>query len=193
VTKNIATLERTQAGRELRQAVNHWSSGGNETMRIGAQKWMTGKERLTIGSAPQETGAKLAEAVSVAPRMKEPTFRGMRVDKTISETEKEYTKGMVFDSQISSFSIDAEAAGNFAGAGAMEGQTSLVYNLEVGARGLNVQGISSYIGEAERIVAGRFEVLGTRRVVGPHPHTQIQGTVLHVDIRQINTLVKEVK
>jgi hypothetical protein len=193
VTKNKAILERTQEGRELSRAVGHWSTGGNEGMRTGAQKWLTGNERLTIGSAPQETGAKLAEAVSVAPRMKEPVSRGIRIDKDIREVEGFYPKGKVFDSQISSYSTSAEKAGEFAGKGVTQGQSSVVLNVEAGARGLNIEPISTYIGEAERIVAGRFEVLGTRRVVTPNAvGGGVEGTVLHIDLRQINTLIKDI-
>ena len=196
VTKNKVILERTQEGRELSRAVAHWSTGGNEGMRDGAQRWLTGKvDRMTfkVGS-PQETGAKLAEAVSVAPRMKEPVSRGIRIEKNISEVEAFYPKGKVFDSQIASYSTSAETSGSFAGKGVTQGQSSVVLNIEAGARGLNIEPISTYIGEAERIVAGRFEVLGTRRVVTPNAVGMGRdGTVLHIDLRQINTLVKEIK
>ena len=194
VRNNVKILERTQEGRELASAVGHWSRGGNDGMRRGAQKWLEGKERLTIGSAPQETGAKLAEAVSVAPRMKEPVSRGIRIGKDMREVEGFYPKGKVFDSQIASYSTSENAAGSFAGKGVTPGESSVVLNVEAGARGLNIEPISSYIGEAERIVAGRFEVLGTRRVVTPNAvGSGVEGTVLHIDLRQINTLIKEIK
>jgi len=72
----------------------------------------------------------------------------------------------------------------------------MIFNLESGSRGLNVEPVSTFFGEQERIIAGRFEVIGTRRVktnVSPLTGQPIDGEVLHVDIRQINTLVKEVK
>ena len=73
----------------------------------------------------------------------------------------------------------------------MRRDASVIFDLQPGARGLNIEPISSYVGEAETIVSGRFEVVGTyREMVVARGQA---GEVLHVKIRQIQSLVEEVK
>ena len=192
VEKNRRTLAQTPAGQELDGAIQAWSSGGNENMRVGARKWMKGDERLTRGNVGQENGARLAEAVSNGEQFNQPLHRGVRAfGEPIDKMEELYPKGKVYDAHISSFSTDTQLAESFAGSGVQAQDTSIIFNLEPGAKGLNIESVSTFFGERERIIAGRFEVIGTRRVrVGTGRRA---GEVLHVDIRQINTLVKEVK
>jgi len=197
IEENRARLRQTPAGEELDGAIQAWSGGGNENMRVGARKWMQGNERLTRGNPGQENGARLAEAVSNGEQFNQPLHRGVRVyGEPIEKMEEVYSQGKIYDAHISSFSTDTELAKSFSGSGIQSGETSMIFNLESGSRGLNVEPVSTFFGEQERIIAGRFEVIGTRRVktnVSPLTGQPIDGEVLHVDIRQINTLVKEVK
>ena len=197
ITSNAQILSATPEGEELLRAVTLWSSGENAPMRIGAQKWMEGKTRFIEGMA-EDAGVKIGEAASIAPRINQPVYRGIRVRRaTIDEVEELYPKGKVYDAHISSFSTRDSIAEKFAGKGIKKiesptDEVSVIFDLEPGARGLNIEPISSYIGEAERIVSGRFEVIGTRRVVTPNVEgTGREGTRLHVNIRQITPLFKE--
>tara|TARA_R110002020_G_scaffold386656_1_gene597429 strand:+ start:2851 stop:4734 length:1884 start_codon:yes stop_codon:yes gene_type:complete len=190
VEENRATLRQTPGGEELDGAIQAWASGGNENMRVGARKWMQGDEALTRGSPGQETGATLAEAVSNGEQFNQPLYRGVRVyDQQIDKMEDIYSQGKIYDAHISSFSTDTKLAESFSGSGSMSKDTSIVFNLESGSRGLNIESVSTAFGEKERIIAGRFEVISTSRVQTGSGRRA--GEVLHVNIRQINTLVKE--
>ena len=200
VSANRAKLQQTPAGEELDGAVQDWVGGGNENMRVGARKWMQGENLPdldlpgnlgTLSARGQRSGSKLAEAASNGEQFNQPLHRGVRAfGEPIDKMEGLYPKGKVYDAHISSFSTDTELSKTFAGSGSST-DTSIIFNLEPGSRGLNIEPISAAFGEKERIIAGRFEVIGTRRVqVGTGRRA---GEVLHVDIRQINTLVKEAK
>jgi len=192
VVQNQAKLTATGPdGKDLVDATRHWASGGNPTHRDGAEAWLKGAR--IPDSAGHHAGATLAEAVSVAPRIDKPLFRGVRINnRTIDEVENFYPVGKNFDAQIASWSTDTNLAADFAGSGVATGETSVVFNLESGARGLNIEPLSVYIGERERIIAGRFEVVGVRRVPSHSLRPDgTPGTRLHVDVRQTNTLVRQ--
>jgi hypothetical protein len=120
-------------------------------------------------------------------------MRGFIHIKPINEVEEIYKVGTKFDSQISSFSLDRVIAEKFAGRGVPGGSnTSVVLNLESGAKGLNVSPVSGYFSELERIFHGRFEVVKVERsATGITPAGQ--GEFLEVHIRQINNFVKEAR
>ena len=199
---------RGQSHKELVNAVNNWSSGGNRTHRQGAEFWRKGEIDTKTWKASgmiQENhlhGARIAEAASTAPEMPFPTFRGIKLSKTTQKWDEDvqgfvmkddgivdmFKPGQRFDQPISSFSTNFEASKPFAIATPDEA-TGVMFELETGARGLNIEGISTYVGEQERIVSGTFEVLGVRveRVPwGPNTRERV-----HVSIRQVNTIVQE--
>ena len=212
VFENQATISKTgEAGSELTEAVAMWAKGGNIKMREGAAEWATGIPNFRGGifGRQMDSGAKIAEAASNAPQMPFPVHRGIKLteqkhrqtltkgggrDSTWElandDIQNMFKPGQHFDQHISSFSTDADLARKFAAAGPEEG-TGVVFELEAGARGLNIEGISSYIGEQERIVSGTYEVLGVR--VEKVPWGPTFRDEIHVDIRQVKTIVKEAK
>jgi len=98
--------------------------------------------------------------------------------------------GAKTDIQISSFSTDSAIGHDFARIGRIsESNTSVVLNIEPGAKGLNISPISSYIGEKERIFHGRFEVISIEKTVDIDTNSPF----LNILIRQINNFVKEAK
>jgi len=195
ITTNVKTMADTPDGDDLVGAINHWTTGGNERMRTGARWWVDGSDVSNL-TGPERTGATIAEAVSVAPRIDKPLYRGIRVEgKTVADFEAEYAIGKNFETQISSWSTSLDKGKSFAGTGVSETEASVVFNVESGARGLNIEPISTYIsagGERERILAGRFEVLGLRREITREATArQSEAVVLHIDIRQVNTVFRE--
>ena len=190
--RNFLKLQQTPEGEELGEAIKSWSNAGNSSShRRGASKWLKGSDDF-IGYQ-EEAGAKLAEAVSVSRPLKEPTFRGVNVQgRSINQIELDYKVGSKFDSQISSFSLDKDIADAFAGSrGPGAGNTSLVFHLEPGAKGLHVGGVSSYVTEMERLIHGRFEVLRLERTAAGT--VNLPNEVLNVYIRQANNFVREAR
>jgi SPP1 gp7 family putative phage head morphogenesis protein len=200
VNANRQKLGATREGEEINQAVNRWISGGNEGHREGAAKWMAGED--VTGVRSWQTGAQLAEAAANGSRSRHTLYRGIKTyGDTIEDVEAIYSKGAVFDSHISSFSriYEKAASPEFAGVGTDQANASVVFKLQPGARGLNIEPISSYIGEAETIISGRFEVVGTYRTMsipeggGRAVGRMRVGEILHVEIRQTQSLVEGVK
>jgi hypothetical protein len=200
VNANRQRLGATREGEEINQAVGHWSSGGNVGHREGAMKWAAGEDISGVRS--WQTGAKLAEAAANGTRSKHTLYRGIKTyGDTLEDVEAIYSKGAVFDSHISSFSRIYEKASSteFVGATTDQANASVVFKLQPGARGLNIEPISSYVGEAETIISGRFEVVGTYRTMsipeggGRAVGRMRVGEILHVEIRQIQSLVEGVK
>jgi SPP1 gp7 family putative phage head morphogenesis protein len=196
VDRNRSRLKVTPEGAEIDQAVNRWLSGGNEAYREGAKKWLAGED-ISGGDRQArmwQAGAKLAEAASIGPRSTQALHRGIQLRvKTLAEAEAQFKRGSVFDSHISSFTRIPEKAAEsqFAGTGTSQNYASVIFDLQPGARGLNIEPISSYVGEAETIISGRFEVVGTyleKKVNLGHV-----GEFLHVQIRQTQSLVRGVK
>ena len=193
-TTNLLKLQETPDGEDLAEAITSWSNSGNSSShRRGASKWVKGSDDF-IGYQ-EEAGAKLAEAVSVSRPIKEPTFRGVNVQgRTIDQIELDYKVGSKFDSQISSFSIDKNIADAFAGSGGPgAGNTSVVFHLEPGAKGLKVGSVSSYVTEMERLIHGRFEVLRLERTLTDALPGRSGNTVLNVHIKQNNNFVREAR
>lgn len=195
---NVQILNATPEGQELGEAIIGWADGGNEAHRRGSSKWLKGVKEYSgdvpLYSTGEIQGARIAEAVSVAPPVNVPTHRGFIFKgKSPDQVADVYKAGTKFDSQISSFSTVSDIAESFAGRGVMQpGNTSVVLHLEKGAKGLNVSPVSSYIGESERIFHGRFQVLRTELI----PTSDVvagKGEILHVHIRQINNFVREAR
>ena len=192
---NVQILNATPEGQELGIAIESWASGGNEAHRRGATKWLSGSNDLI--EEGERLGAQIAEAVSVSPPLNVKTHRGFIFNgKSIDEVEEIYKVGAKTDVQISSFSIDTDIAERFAGRGIdAANNTSVVLNVEPGAKGLNVSPVSRYLSEKERILHGRFEVIKVHREIGGYSPKDMLGkpvpNVLHVDIRQINNFVRE--
>ena len=215
-----ALVARGESHKELVDAVNAWSAGGNSTHREGAAFWSKGEINTKTWTANNFTqthqlhGARIAEAASTAPEMPFPTFRGIKLRTGGQKWDNDaqgwvmkddeitgmFKPGQRFDQHISSFSTDGDLAKTFANAHP-EDATGLVFELESGARGLNVEGISTYVGEQERIVSGTFEVVGVRveRVstyAAPSWRPDVGASwreQVHVSLRQVNTIVQEVK
>ena len=199
---------RGDSHKEIVQAVDSWSKGGNPQFREGAEFWRKGQintktwEAKSMVQERQLGGARIAEAASTAPEMPFPTVRGIHLSKTKQKWDADiqhfvmenddivnmFKPGQRFDQHISSFSTSTEKSKQFAIIGPDDG-TGVMFELEAGARGLNVEGISTYIGEQERIVSGTFEVLGVR--VERVPWASRTREQVHVSIRQVNTIVQE--
>ena len=213
VNQNRQKLGATVEGEEINQAVGHWSNSFNtDPFREGAELWIQGRragiDASGVFNPTYESGAKLMEAVISAPQTKQVMHRGIRVPlgriptatrdeviqlkkiaktKKIGELEEQYKRGTIFDNSISSYSRIPAKAAEFSGKGLDPDNVSVIFNVQPGARGLNIEPISSYIGEAETIIAGRYEVLGTQRI------QQVLGETLHVEVRQIESFVRTVK
>ena len=213
VNANRQRLGATREGEEINQAVTNWSNSFNtDPFREGADLWMQGGRAGIDASGAlnpaYKSGAELMEAVITAPQTKQVMHRGIRVPlgriptatrdeviqlkkiaktKKIGELEEQYKRGSTFDNSISSYSRTPEKAAQFAGRGQDPDAVSVIFNVQPGARGLNIEPISSYIGEAETVIAGRYEVLGTQRI------QQVLGETLHVEVRQIESFVRAVK
>ncbi len=191
INENRKRISATEAGKDIIDAVLPWSSGSNKDFRRDAEKWVKGE--IPAGFSKRK-GAILAEAASVAPRVPVPLHRGisfhLKAGQTIDDVEGLYKQRSTFDQPISSFSTSFDKAVTFSKPQSFDQDIGVMFNLEPGARGLNIEGISSHMDEFERIVSGRFEVIGTRRVTKPVGGVTTREE-LHIDIRQIATLVKE--
>ena len=193
VRQNREAIRATEEGEELMDAIHPWTSGDNEYYRAGAEAWVKGEPLPNIGGAQ---GATLAEAVSVAPPIPVPVHRGISVrlppGETIENLEDLYKQGTTFDQHISSYSTSLGKAQEFTRPLNVDWDldVGVIFNVEPGARGLNVESVSNFVSERERIVSGRFEVIGVRRVSQPKG-ALTRRDELHIDIRQIATLTKE--
>ena len=190
--KNNEILARTDDGRNLGRAVEGWASGGSDTHRRGATKWLSGSDDLSLDEI---AGARIAEAVSVAPRVNVTTHRGFVFEgKNLDEVQDIFKVGSKTDMQLSSFSTEPNVAFDFAAVGKSSVRgSSVVLELEAGAKGLNIAPISKYVSEKERIFHGRFEVLSVERTAGKNPFTDLTGPYVNVRIRQIHNFVREAK
>ena len=193
VRQNREAIRATEEGEELMDAIHPWTSGDNEYYRAGAEAWVKGEPLPNIGGAQ---GPTLAEAVSVAPPIPVPVHRGISVrlppGETIENLEDLYKQGTTFDQHISSYSTSLGKAQEFTRPLNVDWDldVGVIFNVEPGARGLNVESVSNFVSERERIVSGRFEVIGVRRVSQPKG-ALTRRDELHIDIRQIATLTKE--
>ena len=193
VRQNREAIRATEEGEELMDAIHPWTSGDNEYYRAGAEAWVKGEPLPNIGGAQ---GPTLAEAVSVAPPIPVPVHRGISVrlppGETIENLEDLYKQGTTFDQHISSYSTSLAKAQDFTRPLNVDWDldVGVIFNVEPGARGLNVESVSNFVSERERIVSGRFEVIGVRRVSQPKG-ALTRRDELHIDIRQIATLTKE--
>ena len=193
VRQNREAIRATEEGEELMDAIHPWTSGDNEYYRAGAEAWVKGEPLPNIGGAQ---GATLAEAVSVAPPIPVPVHRGISVrlppGETIENLEDLYKQGTTFAQHISSYSTSLGKAQEFTRPLNVDWDldVGVIFNVEPGARGLNVESVSNFVSERERIVSGRFEVIGVRRVSQPKG-ALTRRDELHIDIRQIATLTKE--
>jgi hypothetical protein len=196
INQNRQKLGLTREGEEINQAVSHWSDSINtDPFRSGAELWLQGRragiDASGVFSPQYEAGAKLMEAVIAAPQTKQTMHRGIAVSKkkwSLDSFEERYKRGTVYDNQISSYSKIPEKAAEFSGKGSDPDNISVIFNIQPGARGLNIEPISAYLGEAETIIGGRFEVLGTYRV-----ETITRGNIaetLHIEVRQIESFTR---
>ena len=127
--------------------------------------------------------------------MNVPTHRGFVFEgKNIDEVQDIFKVGAKTDMQISSFSTDSAIGRDFARIGkTAEGNTSVVLDLEPGAKGLNISPISNYLSEKERIFHGRFEVVSVEQATWRDNMTGIISPYVNVRIRQIHNFVREAR
>ena len=157
----------------LVSAMSMWTGqrGGVERIRTGLVDYQSGK--TITDPEVKAVSAEIATLLNNAPAIDSEVYRGAGFSiQEFGDLQRQLATGVI-DLPLSSFTTDVSVARDFTAQGRTKTEP-VVFQVETGAKGLNVADYSAFPNEKEIISGGRFQVLSVgERGDGPYGPTPV--------------------